>query len=53
MESKRLLALSDSHGHISALKTVLRWAGDNGVIDAAVFLGDGIQDLCRVNDVSF
>lgn len=47
MEIKRLLALSDSHGHIAPLHTVLRWVNDNCAIDTAVFLGDGIHDLRR------
>jgi putative phosphoesterase len=44
---KRLLVLSDTHGHISVLETVLRWVKDNYIIDTVVFLGDGIQDLRR------
>jgi len=48
MEAKRLLVLSDTHGNVSALKSVLRWAASRqagGVIEAAVFLGDGLHDL--------
>jgi putative phosphoesterase len=46
---KRLLVISDIHGNISALNTVLKWVLDcthtDGAIDAAVFLGDGIYEL--------
>ena len=35
--------LSDTHGNISALESVLRWA--EPCVDAAVFLGDGLRDL--------
>jgi len=45
----KLLVLSDTHGSVSTLKTVLNWAKDrippNGTIGAAAFLGDGISDL--------
>ena len=50
MDGKRLLVLSDTHGHVSALEAVLCWAGDrelSGGISAAVFLGDGAADLPR------
>ncbi|MDR0316155.1 MAG: metallophosphoesterase [Treponema sp.] len=46
MITLRLLAISDTHGNIPALETVLTWARTQS-IDAAVFLGDGIQDLPR------
>jgi putative phosphoesterase len=46
MESQRLLVLSDTHGNSPFLEAVLRWAG-NDTFDAAVFLGDGIDDLRR------
>ena len=49
MDSKKLLVLSDTHGGITALKTVLNWANGrmppNDTICAAAFLGDGISDL--------
>ncbi len=49
MESKKLLALSDTHGCISALELALNWAKDrmppNDTICCAVFLGDGLSDL--------
>jgi putative phosphoesterase len=49
MDSKKLLALSDTHGNISALKAVFRWAKNhippNDTICATAFLGDGISDL--------
>ncbi|MDR0495688.1 MAG: YfcE family phosphodiesterase [Treponema sp.] len=47
MDTRRLLALSDTHGHISALETVLDWVKDNYTVDTVVFLGDGIDDLRR------
>jgi len=42
-----LLVISDSHGSIAALTTVLNWAqsANAGALDAAVFLGDGCEDL--------
>jgi putative phosphoesterase len=46
MGSQRLLVLSDTHGHNSFLEAVLRWACQD-TFDAAVFLGDGIEDLRR------
>jgi len=49
MENKKLLVLSDTHGNISALKAVFRWARDrvppNDAIYSAAFLGDGLSDL--------
>jgi putative phosphoesterase len=47
MDTQRLLALSDTHGHISTLETVLKWVRDNYTIDTVAFLGDGIEDLRR------
>ena len=46
MESQRLLVLSDTHGNSPFLEAVLRWAC-NDTFEAAVFLGDGIEDLRR------
>ena len=61
MDGQKLLVLSDTHGNVSALKAVLNWAKSmlpgglqsggatgaaiSGAISAAVFLGDGVQDL--------
>jgi putative phosphoesterase len=39
-----ILVISDSHGDIMALGEVLAWA-KNTALDAAVFLGDGADDL--------
>jgi putative phosphoesterase len=39
-----ILVISDSHGDITALSAVLAWV-KNTVLDAAVFLGDGAEDL--------
>jgi hypothetical protein len=44
VDTKKILALSDSHGNISALTTVLKWA-KNHAPDLAVFLGDGVGDV--------
>jgi putative phosphoesterase len=38
------LVISDSHDNIAALITVLKWAYDAN-FDAAIFLGDGCEDL--------
>ncbi|MDR0456195.1 MAG: metallophosphoesterase [Treponema sp.] len=46
MNGQKLLVLSDTHGNSPFLEAVLRWAcGDT--FDAAIFLGDGIEDLRR------
>jgi len=42
--SYSILVLSDSHGDIQALTTVLEWAQDKA-FTGAVFLGDGAEDL--------
>jgi putative phosphoesterase len=39
-----ILVISDSHGDITSLGAVLAWAKDT-TLDAAVFLGDGVNDL--------
>ena len=46
--AKKLLVLSDSHGDLRALAGILSWLKNNPV-DAAVFLGDGINDLERAH----
>jgi len=54
MESKKLLVVSDTHGSVSALKTVLTWAKDhmppNDSIACAAFSGDGIHDLTQASN---
>jgi putative phosphoesterase len=54
VRSSSILVVSDSHGHLPALTAALRWAagklpspGGKGPppLDAAVFLGDGAEDL--------
>jgi len=49
MDTKKILVFSDSHGCISALKTVFEWAKKRtppaDSICAAAFLGDGISDI--------
>ena len=56
MEGKKLLVLSDTHGGVAALKTVLNWAKDrtppSDTIGTAVFLGDGIADLKSAVDAA-
>ena len=44
MSGSLILAISDSHGDAAAVITALKWAQSAG-IDAAVFLGDGCEDL--------
>ena len=47
MSGSFILVVSDSHGSSAALTTVLEWTQSAGVdaFDAAVFLGDGYEDL--------
>jgi len=49
MGSKKLLVISDTHGSAKPLLSVLKWAKErtppNDTICAAVFLGDGVDDL--------
>ncbi|MCL2801761.1 MAG: metallophosphoesterase [Treponema sp.] len=49
MSGKKLLVFSDSHGSISVLKAIFKWANErippNGNICAAVCLGDGLSDI--------
>jgi putative phosphoesterase len=44
MNGQTLLALSDTHGNLPALRAVFNWA-KNHAVTAAVFLGDGAADL--------
>jgi len=56
MDSRKLLVLSDTHGSIQSLKSVLNWAKDrmmpNDTICATAFLGDGIADLQKAADAT-
>ena len=47
MSGSSILAISDSHGDITALTAILEWAHSAGSdpFEAAVFLGDGFEDL--------
>ena len=42
---KRVIAVSDSHGDVSALRAAFEQALRHGRVDAAVFLGDGLADF--------
>ena len=42
---KRMIVVSDSHGDKENLRAAFEQAARYGVIDAAVFLGDGISDF--------
>lgn len=42
---KRVIAVSDSHGDAAALKAAFEQAMQQGRVDAAVFLGDGLRDF--------
>lgn len=44
----RLIAFSDSHGHVGDLRAALRVAAAQGRIDACAFLGDGIADFEQI-----
>jgi len=44
LSGSSILVISDSHGDIAALTTILEWARGASV-DTAVFLGDGFEDL--------
>ncbi|MDR0300715.1 MAG: YfcE family phosphodiesterase [Treponema sp.] len=56
MSGKKLLAFSDTHGNIPALKAVMNWAKDrlppNDTICCAAFMGDGISDLRPAADAT-
>jgi hypothetical protein len=50
MDGQRLLVLADTHGNVRALEAVLNWAVNrpvSSVINIALFLGDGTEDLSR------
>lgn len=42
---KRVIAVSDSHGAVEALRETFAYAQKRGRIDVAVFLGDGASDF--------
>ena len=44
MNNSSILVISDSHGNVPALTTALAWVR-NTVLSAAIFLGDGADDL--------
>jgi len=56
MDSKKLLVLSDTHGHRSSLCAALNWAKDRlppeDSICCAAFLGDGLSDLRPAADTT-
>ena len=45
---KRIIALSDSHGDVNALRDALDLAAKRGKINAVVFLGDGAADFEQI-----
>lgn len=45
MSTKRVIAVSDSHGDVDALRDALTLAARRGQIDTVVFLGDGLSDF--------
>lgn len=45
---KRAIALSDAHGDIRSLTEAIEQAQRAGKVDAAVFLGDGVNEFERV-----
>lgn len=48
---KRVIAVSDSHGDARGLQTAFEQARRHGPIDAAVFLGDGLDDFETVRQL--
>jgi putative phosphoesterase len=56
MDSKKLLVISDTHGSLPVLKTILKWAKDrlppNDSICCAAFCGDGISDIQPAADAA-
>jgi putative phosphoesterase len=56
MSTKKLLVFSDTHGSVTALKSVFNWANDrippNGTICATACLGDGISDISTAADAT-
>jgi len=45
---KRVIAVSDSHGDVTALRDCYELARRSGPVDVAVFLGDGADDFAQV-----
>jgi len=56
MDGKKLLVISDIHGHAANLKAIFIWAKDhippNGTIFGTACLGDGLFDLRAAADAS-
>ena len=56
MSGKKLLVISDSHGHISVLAKIFKWAKNqmppDGTICGCAFLGDGFIDLQEASEMS-
>ena len=50
---KRVIAVSDSHGDVTGLRSAFEQARRHGSIDAAVFLGDGLDDFETVRQMPF
>ncbi|MCL2277516.1 MAG: YfcE family phosphodiesterase [Treponema sp.] len=53
---KKLLVISDSHGHVSTLTIVFNWARElippKGTICACAYLGDGFPDLHKAAEAA-
>ena len=49
----RVIVVSDSHGDVTGLRMAFEQARRHGHIDAAVFLGDGLDDFETVRQMPF
>jgi putative phosphoesterase len=47
-----VLAVSDTHGNLPALTAILKWACVRADFEAALFLGDGLEDLDRASAIA-
>lgn len=50
---KRVIVVSDSHGDVAGLRKAFEQARRHGHVDAAVFLGDGLDDFETVRQMPF
>jgi putative phosphoesterase len=51
LDTSFILVISDSHGDVISLTAILEWTRNTGfcVLDVAVFLGDGFEDLATAS----